>query len=96
MSSGYQLGEEWQKRASCLTLDPEDFVRSGTGRPPKSGKQACKTCPVRAECLEFALSSPWRPQGTWGGLGQGELKPLWTKRHSHDQAAEIRVLLGLA
>ncbi len=77
----YILGEDWQKQAGCLAFDPETFVPSDNGRPPKVAKLACARCPVRQECEEFVLSSPWKPYGTWAGMSQRELGPLWLARH---------------
>jgi WhiB family transcriptional regulator, redox-sensing transcriptional regulator len=34
-------------------------------------KQVCTDCPVRAECLEYALRVR-EPYGIWGGLNQAE------------------------
>jgi hypothetical protein len=32
----FKLGQDWQKQAGCLGFDPEMFVPSGNGRPPKA------------------------------------------------------------
>ena len=47
---------QWHKRAACRGQGPADFVRG-----PKSDYSAirdlCETCPVRPECLEYALAN---------------------------------------
>jgi WhiB family redox-sensing transcriptional regulator len=44
---------------------PERDVRE------RKAKAICAQCPVRAACLEYALSQPER-FGTWGGLNEDE------------------------
>lgn len=38
----------------------------------RKAKAVCARCPLRAECLEYALSHPAR-HGIWGGLSPEEL-----------------------
>jgi WhiB family transcriptional regulator, redox-sensing transcriptional regulator len=37
-------------------------------------KAACKTCPVRDECLSYALK--WEEYGVWGGLSPNERRKI--------------------
>jgi WhiB family transcriptional regulator, redox-sensing transcriptional regulator len=37
-------------------------------------KAACKVCPVREECLEYALK--WEQYGLWGGLTPGQRRKI--------------------
>ena len=37
----------------------------------RKAKAICAQCPVRAECLDYALSRPEK-YGTWGGLNEDE------------------------
>jgi Transcription factor WhiB len=51
-------------------MDPEVFF------PPKGdagvqAKQACTQCPVRAECLDYAITAD-EQHGIWGGLNRAE------------------------
>lgn len=64
----------WQDRAACRDVgDPELFFPP-TGPPSQRVFQLCDPCPVRVECLDYALSaeSPDRANvgnrhGIWGG-----------------------------
>ncbi len=68
---------EWRSSAACLDLDSElFFVDYGwVGRPPRSLKKEreaalaiCEPCPVKAECLGYALGSGASHDfGVWGG-----------------------------
>jgi WhiB family redox-sensing transcriptional regulator len=55
----------WRARARCRGTDPDWF------HPPQGGSSTqqfrlCAGCPVRIECLEFALSDGEK-MGIWGG-----------------------------
>jgi WhiB family redox-sensing transcriptional regulator len=46
------------------------------GSSPRPAKAVCHACPVRAECLEYALAND-ELYGVWGGLSpqaRGELR----------------------
>lgn len=88
---------EWRVRAACREAEPEVASKFfPSGRPSNEPKKVCATCPVRKECLEYALSSPWRPAAIVAGMTPGELDPLWRQRHPDDTAQqEIRQLLGI-
>jgi len=65
---------EWTEQALCAQTDPEAFFpeKGGTTRPAKA---MCATCPVRVECLEYALDNDER-FGIWGGLSERERRKL--------------------
>lgn len=72
----------WRTRANCTSFDVDDFMPTGThGRYRNDVKQACETCPVRQQCLETALNSPWPPYGLWAGKSARELERLWFNQH---------------
>jgi WhiB family redox-sensing transcriptional regulator len=43
-----------------------------------AAKRLCSGCPVKLECLQYALAAPER-DGVWGGLSTGERKTLLRK-----------------
>lgn len=69
----------WRRDALCQQAEVDEFFPNG--RPPQRLKAMCAQCPVRQECLESALDSPWQPYGIWGGLSSSELMPQWAARH---------------
>lgn len=86
----------WRTRAACNLVGAEQQEKFfPAGRPSNEPKSLCATCPVRRECLDFALSSPWRPAAIVAGLTPRQLEPLWRQRHPEDTQAEIRQLVGL-
>jgi|HubBroStandDraft_6_1064221.scaffolds.fasta_scaffold864232_2 WhiB family redox-sensing transcriptional regulator len=84
------LGEEtpgnWWSRALCSQTDPDAFYPPdeddatliGEGSFPLSAtneaKEVCWRCPVRAECLDWALEH--HEQGVWGGTTEYERRGL--------------------
>jgi WhiB family redox-sensing transcriptional regulator len=76
----------WQLRASCR--GPESTLFFPPTSPERKedrdarelrAKAICRECPVRLECLEYALSIR-EPHGIWGGLTESERRLLT----SHD------------
>ena len=64
----------WQDRALCAQTDPEAFFPE-KGGSTREAKRICTTCPVRDECLEYALGNDER-FGIWGGLSERERRRL--------------------
>jgi WhiB family transcriptional regulator, redox-sensing transcriptional regulator len=64
----------WQGAALCAETDPEAFFPEA-GQPARAAKRVCDACPVRAECLEYAVANGVM-FGIWGGLTERERRPL--------------------
>ena len=67
---------KWQEKAICQQTDPEAFFPE-KGGSNQEAKSICRKCPVRLECLEYALNNNEK-FGVWGGLDERErarLKP---------------------
>jgi WhiB family transcriptional regulator, redox-sensing transcriptional regulator len=64
----------WQDQALCAQADPEAFFPEKGGSTAKA-KRVCLSCPVRRECLEFALENR-EGFGIWGGLSERERRGL--------------------
>lgn len=65
----------WMERALCTQVDPALFFPDGNAsHHTKVAQQAvavCRSCDVRAECLEYALAHDER-FGVWGGHTESE------------------------
>lgn len=64
----------WQEQALCAQTDPEAFFPE-KGGSTREAKKVCLSCPVRVECLEYALQNDER-FGIWGGLSERERRRL--------------------
>lgn len=68
---------DWREDALCAQTDPDAFFPE-KGGSTKEARRVCYACPVRSECLEYALAHDER-FGVWGGLSERERRPR-TKR----------------
>ena len=64
----------WAWRAKCLQADPDTFFPE-KGGSTREAKRICSGCPVRDECLDFALANDER-FGIWGGMSERERRRL--------------------
>ena len=70
--------EDWRGDALCAQTDPDIFFPD-RGGSIADARAICLACPVRAECLEFALTHRIR-EGIWGGLGDRDRRRLIARR----------------
>lgn len=93
--------------ALCAETDPDAFfpVRGGSTR---AAKRVCARCPIRPECLSWALATGER-YGVWGGLSERERQrlrpraarpatasPAVTPSRSPHRASDVDVARGAA
>ena len=78
--------EAWQQRAACrgpdtwLFFPPNHFERKDEKEAREArAKAVCRTCPVRIECLDYALRIR-EPYGIWGGLTELERREVLLRR----------------
>ena len=75
---------DWRPLAACKGVDPELFFSSDE-LPNKNeriereaaAKAVCARCPVRSECLSYAIAAGER-YGIWGGLNPQERR-AWAR-----------------
>ncbi|TCR20319.1 WhiB family redox-sensing transcriptional regulator [Streptomyces sp. BK205] len=83
---GTRASMEWLRRAACVGEDPELFFPVGTAGPAvrdiAAAKQVCARCPVRPECLEWALGTG-QTSGVWGGTCEQERDALLRSGTDH-------------
>ena len=83
----------WRYRAACRDSDPNLFFPVGsTGtalEEIQAAKALCRTCPVQAECLAFALETN-QEAGVWGGASEEERRQLRRDRRPGLPPAAVR------
>lgn len=58
----------WAEQALCAQADPDAwFPDQGRGDLVTAARRICGRCPVRAQCLDYALSGA----DTWAGVATG-------------------------
>lgn len=63
---------DWQLRSACRGVSPEIFFPE-SGQSTTAARRVCAGCPVRTECLAYAVKNRER-FGVWGGLSERELR----------------------
>ena len=74
----------WQDRAACQGQDTRLWIPDN-GVTFTAAQKICAGCPVRVECLEYALAVEAKRRcdrhGIWGGLTPDERRQLWLCRN---------------
>lgn len=71
---------EWMDAGACVGLDP-DYFHPRRGQPTEPAKLICSQCPVRDDCLEFALAK-FLKVGVWGGTSERERRLIRRERRT--------------
>jgi len=78
--------EGWRHKAACkgaqagLFFQPSQFERKHERLArEQAAKSICARCPVREQCLAFALAAR-EAHGVWGGLNEVERRKLRDRR----------------
>lgn len=64
----------WRDLAACKSADPNLFFPE-RGQDVGPAKRICRDCPVREECLDFALSKRIK-EGVWGGTSERQRRTM--------------------
>jgi WhiB family transcriptional regulator, redox-sensing transcriptional regulator len=92
---------DWRSRGACLSVDPELFFPLSSVGPAarqlNKAKSVCTQCPVRAECLDFALATR-QVHGVWGGTSEDERRRILTRidRQRSARRAKVPMAAGRA
>ena len=70
------MTDDWWQHAACRGADPDVFhpVRGDTAGT-NAALAVCQTCPVRDDCLAYAMNTR-QMHGVWGGLSANQRKKL--------------------
>jgi WhiB family transcriptional regulator, redox-sensing transcriptional regulator len=65
----------WQAEAACRGAGTVDYFPS-RGESTAAAKAVCAGCPVRTECLDYALDTADLVPGIWGGTAERERRRM--------------------
>ncbi|WP_337993964.1 WhiB family transcriptional regulator [Actinomycetospora lutea] len=89
------FGLDWQARAACRDVDPElffpasqDYTASPNVRALIAAGEVCGRCPVRRECLTYAVDSG-QTFGIWAGRSPVELRAIRRARMGGDPDPDV-------
>ncbi len=88
MEPAGMVEEDWRAYALCAASDVDVWFAAGAVEH-KQAKRICGACPVRRECLAYAMDARV-DHGIWGGLTERERRRL--RRRAG--AGDWRPLLG--
>jgi WhiB family transcriptional regulator, redox-sensing transcriptional regulator len=75
----------WASHGACLDSDPDLFFPIAPSGPAlqqaAQAKAICAHCPVRLDCLSYALDTG-QDAGVWGGTTEEERRQIRTERIS--------------
>ena len=74
---------DWHLGAACRGLDPDLFFPATSSEEARA-KIICAGCPVRSDCLDFAMRARER-YGVWGGTSEEERKAI----HARSKKREL-------
>ncbi len=77
--------DDWRRDAACRDLDTDIFFPV-TDEEAGPAREICASCPVREQCLEFALATR-QDDGVWGGLTETERRRLRRRRREATRRA---------
>ena len=66
---------DWRGLGECSTGSNPDIWFSTAGKNLREAKRLCGRCPVRKQCLAFALEESVA-HGVWGGMSESERRSL--------------------
>ncbi|WP_030741425.1 WhiB family transcriptional regulator [Streptomyces sp. NRRL S-31] len=81
--------DNWRDHAACRQEDPDLFFPIGTTGPAQvqteQAKAVCGRCPVREQCLDWALDTD-QSIGVWGGTTELERRALRRRARSRPRS----------
>jgi WhiB family redox-sensing transcriptional regulator len=88
-----RLGEVgWQDRAECAKPEHKKVAKLFFSSVPEekyAARNLCFSCPVRAECLKYALETK-QIHGVWGGKDEGEIRRALSVSHTGQEIRRQR------
>ena len=64
------LDQDWRSQAVCARTNPDLWFSPGAVEH-REAKRICRECPVRRQCLNYAMEAPV-DHGVWGGMTERE------------------------
>ncbi|WP_433018197.1 WhiB family transcriptional regulator [Kribbella sp. CA-294648] len=81
---------DWRHQGACLDVDADLFFPIGSSNAAyhqmEDARKVCMRCPVREQCLAWALESG-HEQGIWGGTTDDERRLLRRRMSRHARSA---------
>jgi WhiB family redox-sensing transcriptional regulator len=76
----------WADSAGCANADPDLFFPP-SGADTGYARSICRSCPVRRQCLDYALHTGQK-HGIWGGMTESQRRRLRRRTHPSNAPAQ--------
>ena len=86
----FSFDDAWRAEAACLRSGMDGrlwFPDRSRGKGVADALRICAACPVKKDCLEYALTAPER-HGIWGGMLEHERRAEIRRREREAAAQE--------
>jgi len=87
-SAAELINGRWRDDAACAGADPDSWFPEPGRTTPRTAVRVCATCPVRRNCLAWALAFDER-HGTWGGISAAAREPLQNRVNQGEALGSI-------
>jgi WhiB family transcriptional regulator, redox-sensing transcriptional regulator len=81
--------QPWMSKACCRGSDADSFFPSN-GLGVEAVRRVCEACPVRVDCLEYALANRL-DYGVWGGTSERERQRILRERRKHPMESDAQL-----
>ncbi|MEZ5321735.1 MAG: WhiB family transcriptional regulator [Microthrixaceae bacterium] len=85
MSTSDYPDTSWMSDGNCAHREPSMFFPSD-GVGVEIAKKVCVDCPVKVQCLEYAIAERI-DHGVWGGASERERRRIIRARSGRDRTA---------
>ena len=82
----------WQERSECAKPQHKKIAKFFFSNVPEekyTARNLCFSCPVRLECLKYALETK-QIHGVWGGKDEGEIRRALSVSHTGQEVRRQR------
>lgn len=88
MTPANEFETQWMALGNCAEQPPSTFFPSD-GVGVEVARKICAECPVKSECLEYALTNKI-DHGVWGGTSERERRRIHKRRAAERLATAAR------
>ncbi len=81
------MSNDWMAQGNCADKPPTAFFPSD-GVGVEKARKICADCPVKGECLEYALRNRI-DHGVWGGTSERQRRRILKQRRIEAEAAQV-------
>jgi WhiB family redox-sensing transcriptional regulator len=81
------MSTQWMTKGNCFERPPSEFFPSD-GVGVDRARKVCDECPVKTECLEYALRNRI-DHGVWGGTSERQRRRILKARRLNPAATSV-------